>query len=224
MFPAPAATPGASLFSSSAPSGPRHPTALTSSPGITAGAPNRLCPGASLAAQRTDAGGPSNASLSHSLVAAQSCTSAAGRGRPAPGSRQRARGDPLYASPKQLSGEVQLPCAPFKVPLRFLQCTRRGKQIPEAPALRPRWDALCAKEGGVSSAAKLEDRRRGELGVGFLRTYLVQFPHGPESLDFVAGVFALLQALVAHGHLALHAVHAVVLQLVVCAGGDLPWA
>ena len=33
--------------------------------------------------------------------------------------------------------------------------------------------------GGWSTAAKLEDRRRGELGVGFLRTYLVQFPHGP---------------------------------------------
>lgn len=53
------------------------------------------------------------------------------------------------------------------------------------------------------------------------RTHLVQFPHGPQSLDFVAGVFALLQALVAHRHFALHAVHAVVLQLVVCAGGDL---
>lgn len=56
VFPAPAATPGASLFSSSAPSGPRHPTAPTSSPGITAGAPHRLCPGASL---RTAAGRPS---------------------------------------------------------------------------------------------------------------------------------------------------------------------
>lgn len=74
---------------------------------------------------------------------------------------------------------------------------------------------------GGPSAAKPEDRRRGELGVGFLRTHLVQFPHGSQSLDFVAGVFAFLQALVAHGHLALHAVHAVVLQLVVCAGGDL---
>lgn len=100
VFPAPAATPGASLFSSSAPSGPCHPTALTSSPGITAGAPNRLCPGASLAAQRTAAGRPSNASLSHSLVAAQSCTSAAGRGRPAPGSQAACPGRPALRIPE----------------------------------------------------------------------------------------------------------------------------
>ena len=100
VFPTPAATPGASLFSSSAPSGPRHPTAPTSSPGITAGAPHRLCPGASLAALRIAAGRPSNASLSHSLVAAQSCTSAAGRGRPAPGSQAACSGRPALRIPE----------------------------------------------------------------------------------------------------------------------------
>lgn len=94
-----------------------------------------------------------------------------------------------------------------------------GEADTEEPALRPHWDALCAK--GRQLTAKPEDWRRGELGVGFLRTHLVQFPHGPQSFDFMAGVFAFLQALVAHRHLALHAVHAVVLQLMVCAGGDL---
>ena len=44
--------------------------------------------------------------------------------------------------------------------------------------------------------------------------HLVQFPHGPERLDLVRGVPALLQALVANRSLALHAVHAEVLQLV----------
>ena len=90
--------------------------------------------------------------------------------------------------------------------------------------MRPRWDALCAKGGGGVIRCKPGGSGARGARVGFLRTYLVQFPHGPESLDFVAGVFAFLQALVAHGHLALRAVHAVVLQLVVCAGGDLPWA
>ena len=100
VFPAPAATPGASLFSSPAPSGPRHPTAPTSSPGITAGAPHRLCPGTSLAALRIAMGRPSNALLSHSLVMAQSCTYAAGRGRSAPGSQAACQGRPALRIPE----------------------------------------------------------------------------------------------------------------------------
>lgn len=57
--------------------------------------------------------------------------------------------------------------------------------------------------------------------VRVLRTYLVQFPHRAQSFDLVRPVLPFLQTLVAHGRLALHAVHAQVLQLVLRACGDL---
>lgn len=49
----------------------------------------------------------------------------------------------------------------------------------------------------------------------------MQFPHRAQSFDFVRAVLPLFQTLVTYGHLALHAVHAQVLQLVLRAGGDL---
>lgn len=67
-------------------------------------------------------------------------------------------------------------------------------------------------------------RRAHPGGVAAPGAHLVQLPHGAQRLDLVAGVLAFLQALVADGALALHAVHAVVLQLVVGAGGDLSGA
>lgn len=42
----------------------------------------------------------------------------------------------------------------------------------------------------------------------FLRTYLVQFPHRAQSFHFMRAVFSLLQALITHGRLTLHTVHA----------------
>ena len=52
----------------------------------------------------------------------------------------------------------------------------------------------------------------------------MQLPHGAQGFDLVRAVLALLQTLVAHGHLALHAVHAHVLQLVLRARGRLAGA
>ena len=55
-------------------------------------------------------------------------------------------------------------------------------------------------------------------------SYLCQLPNCPQCLDLVADMSTVLQALVADGQLVLHAVHSVVLQHVLGAGGDLAWA
>lgn len=116
---------------------------------------HRLCPGASL---RTAAGRPSKRIAFLLLVAAQSCTSAAGGGAQA--RRQRARGDPLYASPKQLSGRFNSLCA------THIPCASWQDQTGEADIGGTCIALLLGctvrkKEGEVSSAAK---RRIGGAG------------------------------------------------------------
>lgn len=142
------------------------------------------------------------------------------RGCLAPSSQAQCLGWETHAktSLQQLPGDIQLPCITLNVPRASCNAPDRkadSKGTCTAPPLG------CAVTQRGTEYCKPGEPRAREFRGGMHRTHLVQFPHGPQSLDFVAGVFALLQALVAHGHLALHAVHAVILQLMVCAGGDL---
>lgn len=142
------------------------------------------------------------------------------RGCLAPSSQAQCLGWETHAktSLQQLPGDIQLPCITLNVPRASCNAPdlkADSKGTCTAPPL-----GCAVTQRGTEYCKPGEPRAREFMG-GMHRTHLVQFPHSPQSLDFVAGVFALLQALVAHGHLALHAVHAVILQLMVCAGGDL---